>query len=298
MVKIVNIVGARPQFIKYSPVARELQKYNKHFKDILIHTGQHYDYQMSKIFFDELGIKTPDYHLGVGSHSHGKQTALMIEKIEEVLLKEKPEIVIIYGDTNSTLAGAIAASKLDTLLMHVEAGLRSKNREMPEEINRIITDHSSDILLCPSKTAVSNLIQEGFPNVVYEGSLVPCDYFSIKNMPDFKIDKNTPLVINTGDIMYDVLLYVVEKSLAKSRILDRLNLIPHDYYVLTLHRAETTDNQKRLEEMIHFVNEISSNKRIIFPIHPRTKKAYQSSRVKFNGNVKIIDPVSYLDMVA
>lgn len=298
--KIAHIVGARPQFIKYFPVSEAIKKHSqeKNTSDILIHTGQHYDYNMSKIFFDKFGIKEPEYHLGIGSGIHGMQTGNIIQKVEEVLLNEKPDLIVVYGDTNSTLGGALVASKLHISIAHVEAGLRSFNKSMPEEINRILTDHVSTFLLCPSKTAVTNLINEGFNNFQNNGEILSQSYFFqdslVKNV---KVDNNNPLVLNVGDVMYDVLLYAVEITEKQSTILEQLQLTSRNYYLMTLHRAENTDNVKRLEEIIGFVNDISGGKDVIFPIHPRTKNIFGNTKIKFAENVKIIDPVDYFDML-
>lgn len=292
MLKIVNIVGARPQFIKYFPISSALEKIarlnsNAGFKDILIHTGQHYDYAMSKIFFDELGIKEPDYHLEVGSGLHGRQTGLMLKKIEELLLKEKPHIVIVYGDTNSTLAGALAASKLHIPIAHVEAGLRSFNRYMPEETNRILTDHTSTILFCPNQTAIDNLVKEGIRRIL-----------SLEETKDnIKIDINNPFIINVGDVMYDTLLHAIKIAEKQSTILETLNIPNHDYCVLTIHRADSTDNQEKLKEIVSFVNNISAGKTVIFPMHPRWNKIYEQYKIMLSDNIKVIEPLGYFDNI-
>ncbi|MCK4823011.1 UDP-N-acetyl glucosamine 2-epimerase [bacterium] len=296
--KIANIVGARPQFIKYFPVSRAVQKSGNVIEDILIHTGQHYHYKMSMVFFDEFGIKEPDYHLGVGSGSHGEQTGKIIQNAEKVLLKEKPDLVLVYGDTNSTLGGSLAATKLNIPVLHVEAGLRSCNKYMPEEINRILTDHASTILFCPSKTAVNNLINEGFQNILNHTALVPLNYFSQSRAElNRKIDKNSPRVVNVGDVMYDVLLYALDIAERRSRILEQLMLTKRSYYLLTVHRAENTDNQQRFEEIIKFINDVSAGKIVVFPMHPRTTKIYVNSNTKFADNIKIIEPVGYFDIL-
>ncbi len=301
--KVTHIVGARPQFIKYFPISSAIKKFNGHFpenciKDILIHTGQHYDYAMSKIFFNKFGIKEPDYHLGVGSGLHGEQTGKIIQKVEEVLINEKPDIVMVYGDTNSTLGGALAAAKHHIPIAHIEAGLRSFNKYMPEEINRILTDHVSTFLFCPSKTAVKNLMNEGFKNLLYGGEILPVDYcLQGTDVGSTKKDSNNPFVLNIGDVMYDILIYAIEIAEKHPIILEQLQLTPKNYYLLTLHRAENTDNMERLEEIIGFVNDISGDKTIIFPIHPRTRKVYGNAKKRFVENVKIVEPVDYFDIL-
>jgi len=262
--KIVTILGARPQFIKAGSVSREIAKYDE-IKEIVVHTGQHFDANMSDIFFDEMKIPKPHYNLNINGLGHGAMTGQMLEKIEEVLLKEKPDWVMVYGDTNSTLAGALAASKLHIKVAHIEAGLRSFNINMPEEINRILTDRISNILFCPTQSAVENLKKEGFDN------------FDCK-------------IVNSGDVMQDGAIFY--KNLA---IKPKINL--QDSYILcTIHRAENTDNENRLREIFEALNEIGEEKQIILPLHPRTKKIIQ--RLKLNiKNLTIIDPVGYLEMV-
>jgi len=293
VLKIASIVGARPQFIKLAPIAKFLSS-----SHLIIHTGQHYDYEMSQVFFEELGIKAPDYHLGVGSGPHGWQTAEMIKRIEEVLLKEKPDIVIVYGDTNSTLAGALTAAKLHILVAHVEAGLRSFNKKMPEEINRVLTDHCSDILFCPTETAVNNLREEGFTNIFNDGKLI--DETSITSHISHLTSYFSPLVINVGDIMYDALLLYLELARKKSNILGKLKLTNTEYYLATLHRAENTDNLENLRNIFEALLEISKDTPIILPLHPRTKKSIKSlnpSLLTSHFSLRIIDPVSYFDML-
>lgn len=265
--KVVSIVGARPQFIKLAPLSVELRK--REIFEIILHTGQHYDDNMNKVFFEELEISEPDYNLGIGSGLHGEQTGRMLIGIEEVLLKEKPNLVIVYGDTNSTLAGSLAASKLHIPLAHVEAGLRSFNKKMPEEINRIVADHLSDILFCPTETAIENLKKEG-------------------------IDKNVYLV---GDLMFDALMHFEKISQLKSKILEKLNLTPKSYLLLTIHRAENTDNRERLENIFESLREI--DKVIVFPVHPRTRDRLEKYGLfsLLGKNIEVIDPVGYLDML-
>ena len=264
--KFVSSVGARPQFIKCAPLSREIRK---EYQEILVHTGQHYDPDMSEIFFSELQIPTPDYNLGVGSATHGQQTGQMLMKIEKVLATERPDIVLVYGDTNSTLAGALAAAKLHIPLAHVEAGLRSYDRTMPEEINRVLTDHCSDLLFCPSQTAVSNLKREGLTKGVYF----------------------------TGDIMVDALLQNRDLANEKSTILKSLNLKKKNFLLLTVHRPSNTDNQKNLFNIIKALGE--SGYQVIFPVHPRTKKILIKTELvkRLPPNISLINPLSYLDML-
>ena len=263
--KVVTVLGARPQFIKAGPVSRELRK--KH-REVLVHTGQHYDHKMSGIFFDGLGLPDPDVNLGVGSGSHGVQTAAMLEGIEQVLMREKPDWVLVYGDTNSTIAGALAASKLRIPIAHVEAGLRSFNRGMPEEINRVVTDHVSDLLLCPSKTAVQHLHSEG-------------------------IRKNVHLV---GDVMSDALRWARERVADKAAdALLNLGLARNKFLLVTAHRSENTDNPERLHGIVDALNVI--NEPIIFPVHPRARKAFESGGFRFKPHVRMIEPIGYFEMV-
>ena len=262
--KIVTILGARPQFIKAGSVSREIANHSK-IQEVIVHTGQHYDANMSDIFFDEMKIPKPDYFLGIGGKSHGAMTGQMIEKIEEVVLKEKPDWVMVYGDTNSTLAGAIVASKLHIKLAHIEAGLRSFNMEMPEEVNRILTDRVSNILFCPTDTAVKNLKAEGYDNLDVQ-------------------------IVKSGDVMQDGALFY--RSLAQK---PKCNI--QDKFILcTIHRAENTDDEKRLKAIFEALNEIAREIQIILPLHPRTKKILQNLEID-TTNLTIIDPVGYLEMV-
>lgn len=265
--KLVSIVGARPQFIKAAPVSRELRK---QFKEVLVHTGQHYDHNMSNIFFNELNIPEPDYNLEVGSGTHGKQTGEMLAKIEEVLLKEKPDWVIIYGDTNSTVAGSLAASKLHIPVAHIEAGLRSFNRKMPEEINRVVADHLSSLLFPPTETAVNHLKNEGITENVY----------------------------NVGDVMYDATLYNLKIAEEKSDIIQQLNLESKQYYLATVHRAENTDEKCNLSNILTAFGKL--DKTIVLPLHPRSKGSIQIHELSYllnKQNILIIEPVGYLDML-
>lgn len=268
MVKVVSVVGARPQFIKASPVSKALRQ--AEHQEFMIHTGQHYDYEMSRVFFDEMELPEPDVNLEVGSGSHGKQTGEMLIQIENVLLAEKPGCVLVYGDTNSTLAGALAAVKLHIPVAHVEAGLRSFNREMPEEHNRVLADHMSDLLFCPTKTAVKNLEHEG-------------------------ITRGVHLV---GDVMYDSILHNIKLAEQNSDVLDRLQLKPGCYALATVHRAENTNHPDKLRNIIQALALINEETRVIFPVHPRTKQYLRNSELKIqNLKLKIIDPVPYLDML-
>jgi UDP-GlcNAc3NAcA epimerase len=262
--KILTIIGARPQFIKAGSVSREIVKHSE-IQEVIVHTGQHYDANMSDIFFDEMKIPKPDYFLGIGGKTHGAMTGQMIEKIEEVALKEKPDWVMVYGDTNSTLAGAIVASKLHVKLAHIEAGLRSFNMKMPEEINRILTDRVSNILFCPTSTAVENLKKEGF------------EHFDCK-------------IVNSGDVMYDGALFYRQFA-TKPKC-----TIEENYILCTIHRAENTDDKTRLKSIFDALNEIEEDKQIILPLHPRTKKIIQNLDID-TSNLTIIDPIGYLEMV-
>jgi len=265
-VKIVSIVGARPQFIKCAPVSKESRKDHK---EIIVHTGQHYDYELSKSFFEDLNIPKPDYNIGIGSGSHGRQTGEMLIEIEKILFYEKPDFVLVYGDTNSTLAGALAATKLHIPLGHVEAGLRSFDRSMPEEINRVISDHTSDILFVPTDTGVKNLQKEGIAKGVY----------------------------NVGDVMYDALLDNISIARKKTDILKKFGLKEKEYLLATIHRPSNTDNKKNLSSILKAFSEI--NRKIIFPIHPRTGKFIEKHglKEKIGKNILIIKPLGYLDFI-
>ncbi len=265
MLKFVTIVGARPQFIKASALSRVLRKRQQ---EILLHTGQHYDYGLSGLFFEELGIPAPDYHLGIGSASHGAQTGAMLAAIESVLEKESPNGVIVYGDTNSTLAGALAAAKLHIQVAHVEAGLRSFNRTMPEEINRVVADHLSSWLFAPSETAAEQLRQEGITAEIHV----------------------------VGDIMIDVLQLHKERGQIRSRVIERLALRPGEYYVATVHRAENTDKPKALRGIFEALGRLDLP--VVVPLHPRTRKRIAELSVPVRGNVRVLDPQGYLDMIA
>jgi UDP-N-acetylglucosamine 2-epimerase (non-hydrolysing) len=264
--KVFSIIGARPQFIKCAPLSHAIRKEHE---EILVHTGQHYDTEMSGIFFKELSIPEPDYNLGVGSGNHGEQTGKMLVEIEKILINEMPDLVLVYGDTNSTLAGALAASKLNIKLAHVEAGLRSYDRTMPEEINRVLTDHIADILFCPTETALLNLKNEGITTDVY----------------------------NVGDVMLDALEYNIKVAEEKTKVLDDLELNSKEYLVATVHRASNTDSFKNLSSIVNAFCEVDIP--IVFPVHPRTEKYLKQYELwdKLCDKVKVINPVGYLEML-
>jgi len=270
--KIFTVVGARPQFIKASAISRAIkQDFSDQIEEVMVHTGQHYDANMSQVFFDELDIETPKHHLNISGLNHGAMTGRMMEGLEELMLVEKPDLVLVYGDTNSTLAAALTAAKLHIPIAHVEAGLRSMNRKMPEEINRVVTDTLSTYLFCPTARAVDHLNHEGICNQVF----------------------------NVGDVMYDVALYYGELAQQKSKILNVLNLMPKDYVLVTCHREENTNDPERLAGIVAALAEISSKKRVIFPLHPRTKKFLEAAGLMHELNtVSLIDPLSYLDLMA
>lgn len=264
--KIVSIIGARPQFIKCAPLSRAIRKEHK---EILLHTGQHYDPEMSDIFFKELNIPEPDYNLGIGSGYHGEQTGKMLLEIEKILFNEKPDLVLVYGDTNSTLAGALAASKVHIKVVHVEAGLRSFDRSMPEEINRVLTDHISSLLFCPTNTAVQNLKKEGIDKGVY----------------------------NVGDVMLDSILYNHRQAEEKSNILEELGISSKKYLLATIHRSANTDSIDNLTPIINALCDV--NETIVFPIHPRTEKYLRQYGLweSFTQKIVTLPPVGYLDML-
>ena len=283
--KLLSVVGARPQFIKLAPMSRAIRANG--IAEIIVHTGQHYDQGMSEVFFNELAIAEPDYNLGVGSGSHGQQTGAMLVKIEQVLMAEKPDWVMVYGDTNSTLAAALAACKLDIPVAHVEAGLRSFNRRMPEEINRVVTDHISTLLFCPTETAVKNLEREGITSGVH-------------------------LV---GDVMLDGLLQSQERAKANSTILDRLGLAERRFVLATIHRVDNADVPERLRTIMTALHQLAETETVVVPVHPRTRKALEELGFKLdlesksNGknhcsaaglkgsNLHLTAPLGYLDMI-
>ena len=264
--KVVSVVGARPQFIKAAPVSRALRRRND---EVLVHTGQHYDPNLSAAFFDELEIPEPDHNLGVGSGAHGAQTGTMLARIEEVLLEERPDRVLVYGDTNSTLAGSLAAAKLGMHLTHVEAGLRSHRRTMPEEVNRVVTDHLSDLLLCPTGQAAENLSREGITRGVHV----------------------------VGDVMADALDSALARLEARPGVLGRFALDRDDYYLATVHRAGNTDNRERLGGILAALQRL--DRKVVFPMHPRTRAAIERFELAMPAPpVVVAEPLGYLDTVA
>ena len=288
MIKILTIIGARPQIIKAAAISRAISKeFPREIEELIVHTGQHYDNNMSQVFFDELGIPKPYYNLNIGSGLHGKQTARMIEGIEELLLSENPDYLLLYGDTNSTLSGAIAASKINIPIVHVEAGLRSYNREMPEEINRITCDHLSSLLFSPTKSGFQNLINEGFNS---------------ENKAPFSADN--PGIFHCGDIMYDNSLHYASLASKESNILVDNDLTSNEYVLATVHRDHNTDITDNLISIFEALITISSHLKVVLPLHPRTNKKLQSKELKKIlrkitecNNLFLIPPVSFLDMI-
>ena len=291
MIKIVTIIGARPQIIKAAALSRAIKNnFSSQITEIIVHTGQHYDDNMSQVFFDELEIPLPNYNLNVGSGNHGKQTATMISAIEDVLLIEKPNAIVLYGDTNSTLAGAMAASKIHIPVIHIEAGLRSFNKSMPEEINRIMCDHVSTLLFSPTKTGFDNLIQEGFLS---------------QTKAPYSIDN--PKIYHCGDVMYDNSLFFSKISDVKTSIINDLKLKNNGFILATIHRNNNTDEPIRLNALFKSLNDISINHQlqIVLPLHPRTSNLLDRNlskdlveAIRLNSNFKIISPVSFLEMLA
>jgi UDP-GlcNAc3NAcA epimerase len=287
--KIVNLVGARPQIIKASAISRAIKNhYFGKINEIIVHTGQHYDKEMSQVFFDELEISKPNYNLGVGSARHGRQTGLMITGIEEVLLSEKPDCILLYGDTNSTLAGALAGSKQHFPVVHIEAGLRSFNKKMPEELNRIMSDHASTLLFAPTNAAFKNLMAEGFKP---------------ENSPPFSIDN--PKIYLTGDIMYDNTMFfaaLAEKK--KSYLFDKLQIERDGFALATIHRDTNTDDVLRLNSILSTILELAEEHKLVFvmPLHPRTNISLKNNlselftRLNSSKYIRIIPPVSFLEM--
>jgi UDP-GlcNAc3NAcA epimerase len=280
-VKILTVLGARPQFIKAAAVSRAIRQFNEtvhseKVREVIVHTGQHFDANMSDVFFHELDIPKPNYNLGIASLGHGAMTGRMLEGIESLIQKELPNWVLVYGDTNSTLAGALAAAKLHVPVAHVEAGLRSNNMAMPEEVNRTLTDRISRVLFCPTQTAIKNLMSEGYP-------------FS-------QPEKQKQDILNVGDVMYDVTLYYRDQ-VAKSISLGTWDLEEKRYALCTLHRAENTDDPRRLESILVALREIGRQIRVVLPLHPRTRALLKNQeRQHWLDGITILDPVPYLQM--
>ncbi|WP_163527009.1 non-hydrolyzing UDP-N-acetylglucosamine 2-epimerase [Halobacillus ihumii] len=268
--KILTVVGARPQFIKACMLSKTLQSHSK-IEETIVHTGQHYDDNMSTIFFEQLNLPKPDYNLEVGSSSHGKQTAAMLSDLEKIMTTVQPDVVLVYGDTNSTLAGSLTAAKLHIPVAHVEAGLRSFNKKMPEEINRLITDHLSDYLFCPSDIAIDNLRCEGITKGVYQ----------------------------VGDIMYESVSHFKPHALQQSSLLKDLSLSENNYHLATIHRAENTDDPVRLSSILEALQQLKME--VVLPLHPRTKnkiKQFKLTSMISAPSIKLIEPLNYLDMLA
>jgi UDP-N-acetylglucosamine 2-epimerase len=265
MLNVVSVVGVRPQFIKLAPLSVALRC---HHTEKIVHTGQHYDFQMSEVFLRDLDIPSPDYNIEVGSGSHGQQTGRMLMDLEQVLERERPDVVLVFGDTNSTLAAALAAAKLRIPIAHVEAGLRSFNRDMPEETNRVVTDHVSDLLFCPTQTAVDNLAREGITKGVF------C----------------------VGDVMYDAALHFAEQADARAALLDCLKVRRGEYLLATIHRAANTDSPEALRALMAAFAALDEP--IVFPVHPRTRRALREAGIAASANVRLNDPVGYLEMLA
>jgi UDP-GlcNAc3NAcA epimerase len=270
--KILTVVGARPQFIKAAATSRAIrQHFSSKVQEVLVHTGQHYDANMSQVFFEELEIDAPKHHLQISGLNHGAMTGRMMEALEEVLIAENPDILLVYGDTNSTLAGALTAAKLHIPIAHIEAGLRSFNRQMPEEINRVVTDTLSSYLFCPTEEAVHNLKQEGMVNQVY----------------------------NVGDVMYDVALHYRQKASLESEILKTLDLRLGEYLLVTCHREENTNSLSRLTEILAALAILAKTYKIVFPIHPRTLKYIQMNGLQdYLKEITVLEPLSYMDLIA
>ena len=287
--KIVTIIGARPQIIKAAALSRAIKNhFSDRIQEVIVHTGQHYDDNMSQVFFDELGIPRPDYNLHVGSASHGVQTARMTEGIEEILMKEKPDFIVLYGDTNSTLAGAIAAAKIHVPIVHIEAGLRSFNKAMPEEINRIVCDHCSTLLFSPTLAGVENLKREGFP---------------MDNNGPYTIDN--PKVYHCGDIMYDNSLHFANIAEEKTQIISKLGIENKPFILATIHRDSNTDHPERLSAIFSALIQLSQECQIVLPLHPRTAKLLKTNlnsekqtQIFNSSSISLTPPVSFLEMIA
>jgi UDP-GlcNAc3NAcA epimerase len=304
---IASIVGARPQFIKAAVISRAIQTHNQtaarsfRIKEIIIHTGQHFDDNMSRIFFEDLELPQPHHHLGIREQNHGAMTGRMLEAVEKVLLDERPDWVLVYGDTNSTLAGALAAAKLHIPVGHVEAGLRSYNRRMPEEINRVVTDHISALLFCPTAKSLENLQREGLDRILnlQEGEAGIPTSGPLAISPNLPLTRDSrPLVCKVGDVMYDAALYYGPKAEQTSQILAELSLDRKSYVLATMHRAENTDDPRRLRAIFQGLVAIARKMPVVMPVHPRTRKELKRGNLLAStAGLKLLDPVGYLDMI-
>lgn len=292
MKKVFLVAGARPNFVKIAPIMGAIKERGR-LEPVLINTGQHYDYEMSNVFFKELGIPEPDCNMEVGPGTFAEQCAKILILFEKLCLSDKPSAVILVGDVTSTVACAVSGVKLGVPIAHVEAGLRSFNKFMPEETNRVITDHCSSILFCPTANAASNLLKEGF-RAVSGGALVEAGYALGDTAPDC----NNPAVLNVGDVMYDVLLSHEDRIRSGKGPARALGLDEKNYDVLTLHRAENTENVEIADKMLGFVRKHSGGRPVVFPIHPRTRKLLKDAPVEFFGGIKMIEPLGYFDMMA
>ena len=289
--KIITIIGARPQIIKAAAISRAIHtRFKDQITELIVHTGQHYDDNMSAIFFSEMGIPEADYNLSVGSGNHGAQTAKMMEGIEIILLKERPDALLVYGDTNSTLAGALAAAKIHIPVVHIEAGLRSYNKSMPEEINRITCDHCSTLLFSPTNQGISNLVKEGFSTTIHS-----------------KASIDHPLVFKTGDIMFDNSMYFSSIANEKQGLVEKLQLTPGEFILCTIHRDSNTDKPEHLNQIIRGLLQIQqiSNQVLVLPLHPRTRKKMTellepavAEELQDNSRIQVIDPAGFLDMIS
>jgi UDP-GlcNAc3NAcA epimerase len=290
MLHILTIIGARPQIIKAAAISRAIREnFSGQIRETIVHTGQHYDENMSQVFFDELGVPVPDHNLNIGSGSHGRQTAAMIAALEEVLVKDKPDAVLVYGDTNSTLAGAVAASKIHIPVVHVEAGLRSFNKRMPEEINRVMCDHVSTLLFAPTAAACENLVREGI----------------MRSVQPVRATADVPAVFHCGDIMYDNSLHFAAIAAEKSSILEDEKLGEGEYFLATVHRDNNTDDPEKLREIFEGLIRIAEthDKVVLMPLHPRTRLQLKKSpelekQIEKSGRVRLLPPASFLDMIS
>jgi len=295
-VKIVSVVGARPQFVKLGVVWSALRRAGVADADhVIVHTGQHYDRNLSQTFFEELAIPAPRHNLGVGSGEHGEQTGRMLEAVERTLRAESPDLVVVFGDTNSTLAGTLAAVKQGFPVAHVEAGLRSYRKGMAEEINRVLTDHASTILLCPTRTAVHNLAREAIGSAWFDGDLINPD--GIRGALPSEIGLDQPLIANVGDVMYDGVLRRAADAARESTALRELGLTPGGYVLATVHRAENTDDPHRLDGILSGLIRVAAVRPVVFPVHPRTRKKMAGRLQDAGADLTVIDPAGYLDFL-